>query len=105
MTMIQRLSLSIAGLVVLMSTSSASAFQFSATELSVWNDPAFKKAFAESYMAETDIEPRITERERKQVQEVLELISANQADAAEDKLRRYRNDASSAVFDFIQANT
>jgi tetratricopeptide (TPR) repeat protein len=104
MTMMQRLSRPLAGLFVLMATSTAFAFQFSRVELGVWNDPAFKKAFAESYMAETDIEPRITERERKQMMEVLELISANQKDTAEDKLRRMRNDASSAVFDFIQAN-
>ena len=40
-------------------------------QLKIWNDPAFQKQFAESYLAETEIEPRVTVDERKQMQKVL----------------------------------
>ncbi len=78
----------------------------SKTELAIWNDPAFKKQFALSYLAETEIEPRVTEDERSKILEVLELISADKMDEAIEKLQKEmnRNKAVSAVFDFTLAN-
>ncbi|MBI1387203.1 MAG: tetratricopeptide repeat protein [bacterium] len=76
----------------------------SAMELKIWNDPAFKKQFAESYLAEIEIEPRVTVEERDQMQKVLELISSDQMGEAAKLLEASRNDASSAVFDFTLAN-
>lgn len=76
----------------------------SETELAVWNDPDFQKRFAESYIAETEIEPRVTVPERDTMQEILELISSGQLEEAAKKLERERNEASSAVFDFTLAN-
>lgn len=73
-------------------------------ELEIWNAPAFQKRFAESYMAETDIEPRVTASERDQVQRVLSLIASDKMDDAAALLQRGRNAASSAVFDFTLAN-
>lgn len=80
--------------------------KLSEQELKVWNDPAFQKAFAESYIAEVDIEPRITIEEREQMQEVLQLISSDQLGEAEKMLADAikDNDAASAVFDFTLAN-
>lgn len=75
-------------------------------ELNIWNDPAFQKRFAESYLAETEIEPRVTADERAQMQKVLELIAADKLDDAVKALEkeRDRNAAASAVFDFTVAN-
>ncbi|MBZ0258770.1 tetratricopeptide repeat protein, partial [bacterium] len=73
-------------------------------ELKIWNDPAFQKQFAESYQAETDIEPRVTVPEREQMQEVLALISSDKLDEAVKLLDESRNEAASAVFDFTLAN-
>ncbi len=73
-------------------------------ELDIFNDPVFKKRFIESYIAETDIEPRITVEERDQIQKILELISADKANEAVEKLEKLRNDAASAVIDFTLAN-
>ena len=73
-------------------------------ELAMWNDPAFKKRFTESYIAETEIEPRVTVVEREVMQEILELISSDKLDEAADELEKNRGEAASAVFDFTLAN-
>jgi tetratricopeptide (TPR) repeat protein len=73
-------------------------------DLAIWSDPAFKRHVAESYMAETDIEPRITADERKAMLEILDLIGAGEQDKAAAKLEGKRGPASSAVFDFALAN-
>ncbi|MDK2964112.1 MAG: hypothetical protein PWQ29_1506 [Verrucomicrobiota bacterium] len=75
-----------------------------APELKIWNDPAFKKQFAQSYIAETEIEPRVTSVERDQMQKVLDLIGEDKMDEAARLLEKQRGEASSAVFDFTLAN-
>lgn len=74
--------------------------------LKVWNSPDFQKQFAESYMAETEIEPRVTMEEREQMQEILALISSDKLLEAAGKLEGeiQRNPAVSAVYDFTLAN-
>ncbi len=49
----------------------ARASGLSQSELKIWNDLSFQKRFAESYMAETEIEPRVTIEERDRMQKVL----------------------------------
>ncbi|MGQ0552969.1 MAG: tetratricopeptide repeat protein [Planctomycetota bacterium] len=73
-------------------------------DLSLWKDPAFQQRFTESYLAESDIEPRVTVIERDILQEVLELIATDQPAAAAERLGTQRTPASSAVFDFLLAN-
>ena len=87
-------------------TMSSPSSGLSDVELKIWNDPAFQKAFAESYIAETEIEPRITLDERDQMQEVLTLVSSDQLDEAAKMLADEieRNETVSAVFDFTLAN-
>jgi len=79
-------------------------YRMSASDLALWNDPAFQKRFVESYVAETEIEPRVTLVEREQMQEVLDLIAADEMDEALELLEEHRGDAASAVFDFTVAN-
>lgn len=79
-------------------------YRLSEPELKLWNDPAFKKQFAESYIAETEIEPRVTEDEREQMLKVLEFISSDKMEEAARLLNKSRNDAANAVFDFTLAN-
>jgi tetratricopeptide (TPR) repeat protein len=74
------------------------------SELKIWNDPAFKKQFAESYIAETEIEPRVTVVERDDMEKILSLISSDQMDEAVRQLEGKRGKAASAVFDFTLAN-
>ncbi len=78
--------------------------RLSEVELKIWNDPAFQKRFAESYLAETEIEPTVTQSEREKMLDVLELISSDQLDEAARQLQKNTKDASSAVFDFTLAN-
>jgi len=80
------------------------ASQLSPLELSIWNDPGFKKRFAESYMAETEIEPRVTTVGRDKMQKVLELISSDQMDKAARLLEKNRDDTANALYDFMLAN-
>lgn len=80
------------------------AYQMSARELAIWNDPEFQRQFIESYIAETDIEPRVTIDERDKMEEILELISSDQMDEAARALSKERGDAVSAVYDFTLAN-
>ncbi len=80
--------------------------RLSPMELAIWNDAAFKKQFAESYIAETEIEPRVTVEERDQMLKVMEQISEDKIDEAAKLLKKEidRNEAASAVFDFTLAN-
>lgn len=75
-------------------------------QINLWRSPEFQQRFTESYIAETDIEPRLTEEERVVVQKILGFISAEQLDAAVDVLNKElgRNPQASAVFDFTLAN-
>lgn len=76
----------------------------SKSELELWNSETFKKQFAESYIAATDIEPRVTTIERDDLMKVQELIGADQMDEAAKMLERSRGDAASATYDFMLAN-
>ncbi len=80
------------------------SFHLSETELAIWNDPAFQRQFAQSYIAETDIEPRVTSVERDQMQKILDLISEDKMDKAENMLERERGRDANALFDFTLAN-
>lgn len=74
------------------------------SELNIWNDPAFKKQFTESYLAETEVEPRVTVIEREDIEKILKLISSDKMDDAVKQLEGSRGKAASAVFDFTLAN-
>ncbi len=76
----------------------------SPAQLAIWNDPAFQKQFTESYIAETDIEPRVTVPEREQIQKILDLIASDKMNEAAAMLTKNKNAANSAVFDFTLAN-
>lgn len=76
----------------------------SETELSVWHDPAFRKAFQRSYIAETEIEPRVTVEEREQMQQILKLISDEDLDGAIKQLESIRGENTNPLFDYTQAN-
>ena len=74
------------------------------SDLSIWTDPDFRRRFVESYIAETDIEPRVSIDERDVMREILDLISAEDFDGATLKLQEEGGPAASAVFDFTLAN-
>lgn len=78
----------------------AAASPAAASGLSIWNDPSFQRRFAESYLAESDVEPRVTAAEREQLQQIMQLIAADEMDAAAERLEAARGDGASAVVDF-----
>jgi tetratricopeptide (TPR) repeat protein len=75
-------------------------------DLAIWQGEDFRRQFAQSYLSETDIEPRVNEDERATMLEVLEMISSDQMREAEavleDRLAAFTD--SSAVMDFTLAN-
>lgn len=73
-------------------------------QLELWNSPEFQRQFTESYIAETEIEPRVTANERDQLQKVIGLIASDKLNEAIAMLQKQRNDAASAVIDFTLAN-
>jgi tetratricopeptide (TPR) repeat protein len=77
---------------------------FSDAVAAILSDAEFKKRFADSYLSETDIEPRVTVQERDAMQKVLEAIGKNEIDKAMQLLAKNRTPAHSAVFDFTVAN-
>mgnify|MGYP006272679463 CR=1 FL=1 len=73
-------------------------------QLSIWNSQGFQRRFAESYLAETEIEPTVTADEREALTEVFDLIRNERLDEALEMLRGETDETSSAVFDFTIAN-
>jgi tetratricopeptide (TPR) repeat protein len=78
--------------------------RLTATAAEILNDPAFRERFANSYLAETEIEPTITTVEREALLPILDLIANEQLDEAALQLEVNRTPTSSAVFDFLLAN-
>lgn len=76
----------------------------SKAERELWNSPAFKKAFTESYLAETDIEPSVDQDEREKMLKVFDLIREDKLSEAAKLIEKNMKDTSSAVFDFTLAN-
>jgi tetratricopeptide (TPR) repeat protein len=76
----------------------------SKTELDYWNSPDFQKRFADSYLAETDIEPKLREEEYKKMLKIRDLIDSDKMNDAVKMLEKEINEDSSAVFDFTLAN-
>ncbi len=72
--------------------------------LSLWKDPAFRRRFEESYLAETEIEPRVTTAERELIQDVSERLGKDQRTEALALLHKRRDAGSSAVIDFLVGN-
>lgn len=82
----------------------AAASAMTEDQLKLWNSPAFQKEFTQSYIAETEIEPRVTAEERDEMQKILGLMAADKVDDAVQMILKKRTPASSAVFDFTLAN-
>ncbi|NQV33278.1 MAG: tetratricopeptide repeat protein [Phycisphaeraceae bacterium] len=72
--------------------------------LELWQSPEFQRRFAESYVAETEIEPTVTQSEREAMLKVLDLMAKDQMGKAKVLLEKNTNEAASAVFDFTLAN-
>ena len=67
-------------------------------------DPTFKRRLVESYMADTDVEPKLDTEEGEQMLEVLQNIGDGKVDEAMQLLQEYRSPTASATFDFTLAN-
>jgi tetratricopeptide (TPR) repeat protein len=89
---------------LLVGTAVAESGSLDSVSLTLWKSPAFQKQFTQSYVAETEIEPTVTQSEREVMLKVLDLMAADQQDKAKALLAKNTNAAASAVFDFTLAN-
>jgi tetratricopeptide (TPR) repeat protein len=76
-------------------------YDMSEAQLAIWNDPNFQRRFAQSYIAETDIEPPLDVNEIKQLQKVAALKEEGKQEEAVQLLEKYRGEAASAQFDYF----
>ena len=76
-------------------------YKMSESQLAIWNDPRFQRRFAESYIAETDIEPPLDVNEVKQMQRVAVLHEEGEREEAVRLLQKYRGETASAQFDYF----
>jgi len=78
--------------------------ELAAQDLAVWRDPAFQQRFRESYIAETEIEPRVTSEERDAMLKILEHLAKTPPEMEKALALINKHRAGSAVFDFTLAN-
>lgn len=84
--------------------SSTDRSRLSAQELSYWNDEAFARDFANSFLAESDVEPRVEEEEAEALKEIREHIANDEIELAVVGLRQILSPSSSATVDFTLGN-
>ncbi|MBI1335797.1 MAG: tetratricopeptide repeat protein [Phycisphaera sp.] len=72
--------------------------------LDMWNSPAFQKRFMESFISVSDVEPRLTEEDKKTLQAFNKLQQENKLQEAQDLLIKSRTKASSPAVDFYLGN-
>jgi hypothetical protein len=73
-------------------------------QLAVFTDAEFERRFAESYAADTDLEPKLADPEKKQMLAILKFIQEEKMGEAAALIEQTRSASSSAVFDFTLAN-
>lgn len=73
-------------------------------ETNLWRDPEFRQRFLESYLAESEVEPRVTLEETESLQEVSEFLGKGDNARAIARLQKDGGPQASAVFDFTLGN-
>jgi tetratricopeptide (TPR) repeat protein len=76
----------------------------SQVELSIWRTPAFRRRFAESFAAETPVEPPLDGRDLAVMTDAMDMMAANRIDAALELLGKNRSARASAALDFMTGN-
>lgn len=73
-------------------------------DLNIWRSERFRQFFTDSYLAETEVEPPITEGNRKLIQDVAELMSEERKDEALEVILEENPDGAVPTLDFFAAN-
>jgi len=75
-----------------------------AAVLELLRDPAQARRFAQSWISETDVEPRVDALEGEAYQQIVQAMSAEDSEPALQLLAAQRGPASNAMFDFMEGN-
>ncbi len=73
------------------------------SELQLWNSPSWQKAFIESHISETEIEPTVDFDDIEALEKIQDYMAADELDKAEKLCERNRGPADSALFDMFVA--
>ena len=73
-------------------------------ERTLWRDPDFRRRFTESYLAVSDVEPRVTLEERPLLEKVADHITNERFDRAIQLIGENNGPQATAVFDFTLGN-
>jgi len=82
----------------------AYANEWTVEQLALWRSPRFQEAFMQSFLAETDIEPKVTTVEIQDLQKVQALIAEEKTTEAVKILEKNRAGSGSAVWDQMLGN-
>ncbi|MGB0685029.1 MAG: tetratricopeptide repeat protein [Planctomycetota bacterium] len=72
----------------------------SAQDLSIWKDPEYQRRFNEGLIAESDVEPSLSEDDVEAMQEILGLMGEERIDDAITRLGELIGPEQNAVFDY-----
>ncbi|MEZ5963582.1 MAG: tetratricopeptide repeat protein [Planctomycetota bacterium] len=72
------------------------------SDLLRWSDPAFRERFLNSYIADTDTEPKLGPTEVQAMQKAMTLVAEEKVDEAAALLDEQRGPSASAAFDFAR---
>lgn len=75
-----------------------------AAVLELLRDPAFAQRFAESWLSETDVEPRVGALEQEAYQQIVTAMAEDDSELALQLLTAQRGPAGNALFDFTEGN-
>jgi tetratricopeptide (TPR) repeat protein len=79
-------------------------YKMNKSDLAIWQSPEFREEMVHSYLAVSDVEPRIPQSQKEKHQEVLNLLREDKRKEAIELLQRVRGPGSSAVFDYLLGN-
>ncbi len=99
---IQNRKMCVTILVLCFAACAVQAQVYSLTEQS-WDDPSFRARFAQSYLGQSEVNPKITAEEKALFDEIVPMISEAPKEAI-GKLQTVLNPNSSAAFDYILGN-
>jgi tetratricopeptide (TPR) repeat protein len=75
-----------------------------AAVLELLRDPAQAKRFAESWLSETDVEPKVGPPEGEAYQQIVQAMAAEDTELALQLLAAQRGPSGNAMFDFMEGN-
>ncbi|HPF12624.1 MAG TPA: tetratricopeptide repeat protein [Planctomycetota bacterium] len=82
---------------------SVRAYPAQVDQLQMWNDPRHRERFLQSYLAESDVTPFLSDPEREVLLKARDYVAQDKVPKALALLNKEKNDTSTAVYDYFLA--